>query len=27
MGPVDESHAKAKLREIRRALTGQALPR
>ena len=27
MGPVDESRAKAKLREIRRALTGQALPR
>ena len=27
MGPVDESHAKAKLREIRRALTGQTLPR
>ena len=27
MGPVDESRAKAKLREIRRALTGQQLPR
>ena len=27
LGPVDESHAKAKLREIRRALTGQKLPR
>jgi hypothetical protein len=27
MGPVNESRAKAKLRDIRRALTGQALPR
>jgi hypothetical protein len=27
MGPVDESRAKAKLREIRRTLTGQQLPR
>jgi hypothetical protein len=27
MGPVNESHAKAKLREIRRAITGQKLPR
>jgi hypothetical protein len=27
MGPVNESHAKAKLRDIRRALTGQKLPR
>jgi hypothetical protein len=27
MGPVDESRMKAKLREIRRALTGRALPR
>ena len=27
MGPVDESRAKAKLRQIRRALTGQKLPR
>ena len=27
MGPVNESHVKAKLRDIRRALTGQSLPR
>jgi hypothetical protein len=27
MGPVNESRVKAKLRDIRRALTGQALPR
>jgi hypothetical protein len=27
MGPVNESHVKAKLRQIRRALTGQTLPR
>ena len=27
MGPVDESRVKAKLRQIRRALTGQKLPR
>jgi len=27
MGPVNESRAKAKLRDIRRALTGQTLPR
>ena len=27
MGPVNESHVKAKLRDIRRALTGQTLPR
>jgi len=27
MGPVNESRVKTKLREIRRALTGQALPR
>jgi hypothetical protein len=27
MGPVNESHVKAKLRDIRAALTGQALPR
>ena len=27
MGPVNESHAKAKLREIRKALTGQTLPK
>jgi hypothetical protein len=27
MGPVNESHVKAKLRQIRKALTGQTLPR
>jgi hypothetical protein len=27
MGPVNESRVKAKLRDIRRSLTGQALPR
>jgi Protein of unknown function (DUF3014) len=27
MGPVNESRVKAKLRDIRKALTGQQLPR
>ena len=27
MGPVNESHVKAKLRQIRKALTGQTLPK